>query len=181
MQLETSATRIAADLAALQAFTATPGAGCTRLPFTKETRAAADYLKQAMAEAGRAVREDAAGNIIGVRAGSDRSLPAIVCGSHYDSVVHGGNYDGIAGVVCAIELSRVLEEEHVTLAADYVAIAFMDEEGCRFGTGYFGSRAILGALDAAACRPGSARAGRPTVHGGCPARKPASAAAAVRA
>ncbi len=159
MQLETSATRIAADLAALQAFTATPGAGCTRLPFTKETRAAADYLKQAMAEAGLAVREDAAGNIIGVRAGSDRSLPAIVCGSHYDSVVHGGNYDGIAGVVCAIELSRVLEEEHVTLAADYVAIAFMDEEGCRFGTGYFGSRAILGEMDAAACRTFSDRDG----------------------
>lgn len=159
MQLETSATRIAADLAALQAFTATPGAGCTRLPFTKETRAAADYLKQAMAEAGLAVREDAAGNIIGVRAGSDRSLPAIVCGSHYDSVVHGGNYDGIAGVVCAIELSRVLEEEHVTLAADYVAIAFMDEEGCRFGTGYFGSRAILGETDAAACRTFSDRDG----------------------
>ncbi len=159
MQLETSATRIAADLAALQAFTATPGAGCTRLPFTKETRAAADYLKQAMAEAGLAIREDAAGNIIGVRAGSDRSLPAIVCGSHYDSVVHGGNYDGIAGVVCAIELSRVLEEEHVTLAADYVAIAFMDEEGCRFGTGYFGSRAILGEMDAAACRTFSDRDG----------------------
>jgi len=159
MQLETSATRIAADLAALRAFTATPGAGCTRLPFTKETRAAADYLKQAMAEAGLAVREDAAGNIIGVRAGYGRSLPAIVCGSHYDSVVHGGDYDGIAGVVCAIELARVLEEEHVTLAADYVAIAFMDEEGCRFGTGYFGSRAILGEMDAAACHTFSDRDG----------------------
>lgn len=149
---EKSAARIENDLNALQAFTSTPGAGCTRLPFTKETRTAADYLKQAMATAGLAVTEDAAGNVIGVRAGRDRSLPAIVCGSHYDSVVHGGNYDGIAGVVCAIELARVLEEEHVTLAADYVAIAFMDEEGCRFGTGYFGSRAVLGEMDAAECR-----------------------------
>lgn len=152
MNLEQSAARIKRDLAVLAACTATPGRGCTRLPFTKETRAAAELLKRAMTDAGLRVTEDAAGNVIGVRAGRDPRLPAIVCGSHYDSVVHGGNYDGIAGVVCAIELARWLQAAHVTLAADYVVIAFMDEEGCRFGTGYFGSRAILGAMTPDACR-----------------------------
>ena len=62
-------------------YTATPGEGCTRLPFTKEAREAAEYLKGLMEEAGLEVREDAAGNVIGIMKGEDPSLPCVMMGS----------------------------------------------------------------------------------------------------
>lgn len=105
-----------------------------------------------MTDAGLAVREDAAGNVFGTLPGTDSSLPCIMAGSHYDSVRHGGNYDGIAGVIGAIELARVFREEGIRLRADYVAAAFMDEEGCRFGNGYFGSKCMLGQVTVEECR-----------------------------
>lgn len=106
-----SARRIQEDLEGLSAFTATPGQGCTRLPFTPETRGAADFLLKKMEEAGLETWQDPAGNLFGLLPGRNREKPCILCGSHYDSVPGGGNYDGIAGVVCAIELARVLREK----------------------------------------------------------------------
>lgn len=144
--------RIKADLEAMKAFTATPGNGCTRMPFTKETRLAAEYLKKVMADAGLEVREDCVGNVFGVLPGEDRTLPCIMMGSHYDSVYNGGDYDGIAGVICAIETARVFNEEGTQLKCDFVVAAFMDEEGCRFGTGYFGSKCMLGQMTVEECK-----------------------------
>ena len=144
--------RIETDLEALKAFTATPGDGCTRMPFTKETQDAAVYLKEIMADAGLEVREDCVGNIFGTLKGSDPSLPCVMMGSHYDSVYNGGDYDGIAGVICAIETARILQEEGIQLQRDFVAAAFMDEEGCRFGTGYFGSKSMLGQMTLEECK-----------------------------
>lgn len=66
MVIEEITGRIARDLEHLKQFTATPGNGCTRLPFTKEARKAVEYLKELMTESGLDVREDAAGNVIGV-------------------------------------------------------------------------------------------------------------------
>ena len=102
--------RIARDLEYLKQFTATPGDGCTRLPFTKEARNAVDFLKELMVEAGLSVREDEAGNVIGTLEGENPELPCIMMGSHFDSVINGGDYDGIAGVVCAIEVARQLKD-----------------------------------------------------------------------
>lgn len=144
--------RVEKNLEELKQFTSTHGNGCTRLPFSKETRAAAEYLKNVMREAKLEVREDSVGNVIGVRKGKDSSKPAIVSGSHYDSVYNGGNYDGIAGVISSIEIARLLEDENIELDRDYVVVAFMDEEGTRFGTGYFGSNSILGDIDVAYCK-----------------------------
>jgi allantoate deiminase len=141
--------RVEKNLEHLKQFTSTHGNGCTRLPFSKETRGAAEYLKQVMREANLEVREDSVGNVIGVRKGKKSGGPAIVSGSHYDSVYNGGNYDGIAGVVSAIEISRLLDDEGIELENDYIVVAFMDEEGTRFGTGYFGSKSILGEIDVA--------------------------------
>lgn len=146
MDVDLSRKRIEKNLEELKPYTSTHGNGCTRLPFSKETRDAAEYLKQVMREAGFEVREDSMGNVIGVLPGMDRTLPAIVSGSHYDSVYNGGNYDGIAGVVSAIEIARLLRDNKIKLKRDYIAIAFMDEEGTRFGTGYFGSKGILGQI-----------------------------------
>ena len=147
MGIEEITGRVAKDLECLKQFTATPGEGCTRLPFTPEARGAVEYLRSTMEEAGMEVREDAAGNIIGVLRGEDPEAPCVMMGSHYDSVTNGGDYDGIAGAVCAIEVARQLKESGVALKRDFVAVGFCDEEGLRFGTGYFGSGAMLGNRD----------------------------------
>lgn len=147
MGIEEVTGRIARDLEHLKQFTATPGNGCTRLPFTKEAREAVNYLKELMTEAGLEVTEDAAGNVIGTLKGEDPDAPCVMMGSHYDSVVNGGDYDGIAGVICAIEVARLLKEEGITPKRNFVAVGFCDEEGMRFGTGYFGSGAMLGHRD----------------------------------
>ncbi len=152
MNPELSTKRISENLEALKAFTASPGNGCTRMPFSKETRDAAEYLKKVMAEAGLEVTEDVVGNIFGVLPGKDRTKPCIMIGSHYDSVYNGGDYDGIAGVVCGIELARILKDDGANLTADFVVAAFMDEEGCRFGTGYFGSKSMLGDMTLEECQ-----------------------------
>lgn len=147
MGIEDVTGRIARDLEHLKQYTATPGNGCTRLPFTKEARDAVNYLKELMTEAGLEVTEDAAGNVIGTLKGEDPDAPCVMMGSHYDSVVNGGDYDGIAGVICAIEVARLLKEEGVVPKRNFVVAGFCDEEGMRFGTGYFGSGAMLGHRD----------------------------------
>ncbi|MDO4175495.1 MAG: M20 family metallo-hydrolase [Eubacteriales bacterium] len=152
MYMEDILGRVARDLEHLKQFTATPGEGCTRLPFTKEARAAVEFLAELMRDAGMEVREDAAGNIIGVLAGENPELPCVMMGSHYDSVVNGGDYDGIAGVICAIEVARQLKESGLQRKRNFVAVGFCDEEGMRFGTGYFGSGAMLGNRDPDYCR-----------------------------
>ena len=147
MGIEDVTGRIARDLEHLKQYTATPGNGCTRLPFTKEARDAVNYLKELMTEAGLEVTEDAAGNVIGTLKGEDPDAPCVMMGSHYDSVVNGGDYDGIAGVICAIEVARILKDEGFVPKRNFVVVGFCDEEGMRFGTGYFGSGAMLGHRD----------------------------------
>ena len=152
MAFEDVVGRIAANLEHMKTFTATPGAGCTRLPFTKEARQAVEYLKIIMAEAGLEVKEDTAGNVFGTLQGTNPELPCVMMGSHYDSVINGGDYDGIAGVICAIEVARQLKERGVQLKRNFVVAGFCDEEGMRFGTGYFGSGAMLGKRDVHYCK-----------------------------
>ena len=77
--------RIARDLEYLKQFTATPGDGCTRLPFTKEARNAVDFLKELMVEAGLSVREDEAGNVIGTLEGENPFFLRLHF-MHYDGI-----------------------------------------------------------------------------------------------
>lgn len=152
MELDLITKRIQSDLKRLEAFTATPGSGCTRLPFTKEARGAVEFLKKTMEAAGLLVKQDAAGNVFGILEGEDKEAPCVMMGSHYDSVISGGNFDGIAGVVSAIETARQLKHRGVQLKRNFVAAGFCDEEGQRFGTGFFGSASILGKRDVEYCR-----------------------------
>ncbi len=146
MDIAKSTARIEKDLEALKQFTSTKGCGCTRMPFSPEFRKAADYMIAAMTDAGMEVWEDCAGNVFGRIRGKDSSKPCVMMGSHIDSVYNGGDYDGIAGVVTAVEVGRLIKEEGLELEADFVAAGFMDEEGCRFGNGYFGSKCMLGEM-----------------------------------
>lgn len=152
MDMDKITGRLTLNLEQLKNFTATPGNGCTRLPFTKEARDAVNYLRNVMVEAGLQVIEDAAGNVFGIMWGEDEHAPCVMMGSHYDSVKNGGNFDGIAGVVAAIEVARLLKEKGVHLKRNFVVAGFCDEEGMRFGTGYFGSGAMLGHRDVEYCK-----------------------------
>jgi allantoate deiminase len=144
MDIEKITDNLKRNLRDLHQYTSTPGAGTTRLPFTREARDAVNHIRLMMEEAGLEVREDEAGNIIGLIKGTDPSLPALVVGSHFDTVTNGGDFDGLAGIMTGIEIARMLKQESSALRRNFIVIGFCDEEGMRFGTGYFGSKSILG-------------------------------------
>jgi N-carbamoyl-L-amino-acid hydrolase len=142
-----SAERLAADLRALEIFTR-PDRPYTRRAFSDEDRSARQWLTGRMAEAGLAPVVDAAGNQIGRRPGT-RPGPALVIGSHLDTVEAGGRYDGIAGVLAGLEVARCLELGGHRLAHAFEVINFTCEEPSDFGLSTIGSRAMSGKLDAA--------------------------------
>jgi allantoate deiminase len=146
MRLESpQAERIEKDIRELAQFSA-DGLGVTRLSYTPEHAAARDRIMAAMHDAGLDVREDALGNITGRREGEDPDLPAIAVGSHFDSVRNGGMFDGTAGVVCALEAARVVNESKYANRHPFEFIAIVEEEGARFNSGMLGGRAIAGLL-----------------------------------
>ena len=117
------------------------GGGVNRVAYSDADVAGRRYVRRLMEDAGLQVRIDAAGNLIGRREGTDRKLPAIVVGSHTDSVPHGGNYDGDVGVMGGIEVAQQLRDRHVKLRHALEVVDFTDEEG-----GLVGSRAMAGEL-----------------------------------
>lgn len=139
-----SSARIQQDLSNLASFGGSMTEGVTRLPFTKEARDCVNYLKQQMTEAGMTVWEDVVGNVYGKLEGSDPAAPAVMMGSHYDTVLKGGAFDGIAGVVAAIEVARLIHDNGIQLKNSFIVVGFNDEEGLRFNSSYLGSEAMLG-------------------------------------
>lgn len=115
--------------------------GARRLAFSQADIKARDYVMNLMKEAGLEVRIDEAGNIIGRREGESPGAPAIATGSHVDSVPEGGQFDGLVGVVAAVEFAKVLQENALRTHHPLEVIVFSDEEG-----GTFGSRALVGDL-----------------------------------
>ena len=120
--------------------------GVTRLSYTDEERSAKNLVTSFMQEAGLAVREDAVGNLFGRREGQDPNAPAVLVGSHVDSVYDGGNFDGPLGVLAGIEVVQAMEEGGVQTDYPVEVVAFTDEEGARFSFGMIGSRALAGHL-----------------------------------
>ena len=100
-----------------------------------------------MREAGMTTHIDNFGNLIGRLAGKSPKLPVLMMGSHLDSQPYGGRFDGVAGVLCAIEVVRTLHENNIVPERSIEVISFADEEGWRFNKGLFGSRGILGKLE----------------------------------
>lgn len=132
------------QLLELTRYNATPGNGVTRFPFTPEAKGATEYLRELMLKAGLEVRPDNTGSLIGRLEGE---VPeTIMIGSHLDSVKNGGAYDGIAGVVCAIETARQITANGDKLHYSLEVIATNDEEGSRFHTGLFTGKVLLGQL-----------------------------------
>jgi hydantoinase/carbamoylase family amidase len=102
-----------------------------------------------MREAGLQTRIDAVGNVIGVLPGASPSAPAIVTGSHTDTVPGGGRFDGIVGVLGAIEMVELFRENGIRLSHELRVVDFANEEGNPQGVKLVGSRAIAGELTAA--------------------------------
>ncbi len=148
MSMRTNLERIQRDIEALSAFNSTPGAGLTRFSFSEEHKKAQDYIVKQMEEAGLQVRIDPCGTIIGRLEGEDPSAPSVMTGSHFDSVRNGGNFDGPAGVITALETARVFHENGLKFRRPVEFIAMVEEEGARFGGGLFASRAMTGRLTA---------------------------------
>jgi N-carbamoyl-L-amino-acid hydrolase len=144
-ELRVDPQRIERRILELARFGINPEGGVSRVAFSDADLAGREYVMRLMREAGLTVRIDAAGNIIGRRAGSDPGRPSIMFGSHIDSVPNGGNYDGNVGVIAAIECVQVLEEHGVETHHPLEVIVFTDEEG-----GLVGSRAVIGELSAEA-------------------------------
>src|SRR5918998_2973309 len=141
--------RLTADWETLSTFRDPSQPGWTRRPFTPEYVAAREWLRGRMEDAGLRTELDAAANLIGRRPGRRSDLPPIVLGSHIDTVAGGGRFDGMIGVLAAVEVARCLGEAGIELEHDLEVIDFLAEEPTDFGISTVGSRAIAGALDAA--------------------------------
>lgn len=140
--------RIAADIDALAQRTE-PDHKWTRRAFTPHFLDGRAYLRERMVAAGLEVRVDAAGNLIGRRAGRLSGSGTLMLGSHSDTVPAGGRFDGIAGVVAGLEVVRALSDAGVALDHDLEVVDFLAEEVSLFGVSCVGSRAIGGRFDPA--------------------------------
>jgi N-carbamoyl-L-amino-acid hydrolase len=139
------ARRLQGTLEALSAFGRNPEGGVTRLGFSEADMAAREYVMGLMRQAGLQVRVDPAGNIFGRRDGTER-LPVLLTGSHIDSVLHGGNYDGDVGSMGAIEVMTALHDGGVKTRHPIEVVIWTNEEGNHFGLGTLGSGVAAGLL-----------------------------------
>ena len=121
--------------------------GTCRPTMTNLEKEAFDLAGSWMKEAGMSIRVDNFGNLVGRFEGEDPNLPVLMMGSHLDSQPYGGRFDGVAGVLCAIEVVKTLFENGIKPKRSIEVISFADEEGWRFNKGLFGSRGILGKLE----------------------------------
>ena len=138
-----NAERLQSRIEGLGRHGANPQGGVSRVAFSAADIAGREYVKGLMRDAGLEVRVDAAGNLIGRRAGSDPRLPVIMIGSHIDSVPEGGNYDGDVGVLGAIEVATLLREHGIVTRHPLEVVSFTDEEGA-----VIGSEAMAGPISA---------------------------------
>ena len=139
--LRVNGARLMDHINALAEFGKNPQGGVSRVAYSEADRQGREYVLGLMRAAKLEVSIDAAGNLIGRRAGSDNSQKPILCGSHIDSVPEGGNYDGVVGSLGAIEVAQALFENNVTTRHPLEVVIFQNEEG-----GLIGSRAIDGQL-----------------------------------
>jgi beta-ureidopropionase / N-carbamoyl-L-amino-acid hydrolase len=133
--------RMMADLDALDGIGRTE-AGLFRVAWSPAYREGLEWLRGRFAAAGLATHEDAATNLWGRwQAGSGAAL---LLGSHIDAVPNGGKFDGAFGVLAGLEVLRTLREAGIAPPFPLAVVAWADEEGAHFGTGFFGSMAFIG-------------------------------------
>ncbi len=142
----TTATRLHDAIAELAQFNDDPAAGgITREVYTPTYAAALERVAEWMREAGLDVRLDAVGNLFGRWEGGEPDAPLVLTGSHVDTTLNAGRYDGVLGVLGAIEAVHLLRGAGTAPRRSIELVAWAGEEP-RFGTGCVGSRAAAGQL-----------------------------------
>lgn len=139
--LRVNGTRIIEHLNALAEFGKNPQGGVSRVAYSDADVRGREYVMGLMRAAKLDAHIDAAGNIIGRRAGRSATKPPLLFGSHIDTVPEGGNYDGVVGSLGAIEVAQTMAEQNVITEHPLEVVIFQNEEG-----GLIGSRAIDGEL-----------------------------------
>ncbi|HEX2174943.1 MAG TPA: Zn-dependent hydrolase [Nocardioidaceae bacterium] len=123
-----------------------PDGGIVRPQYSSAWRQAQDLVATFMREAGLEVREDAVGNVFGRLEGEIRDR-TVLTGSHIDTVVHGGAYDGALGVLAGIAALEAVGEGGERRRLPLEVVSLCEEEGSRFHANFFGTRSILGLVD----------------------------------
>jgi ureidoglycolate amidohydrolase len=144
--LEIDRTRLDAEIEALAQISATPSPSVTRVLFTATDLAARVRLRALYAAAGLTVREDAIGNTFARWAGTDATAAPIGTGSHTDAIPNAGRFDGVVGVLGALEAIRALQRAGFRPRRAIELVMFTAEEPTRFGIGCVGSRILAGTL-----------------------------------
>lgn len=139
--------RIAKRISRIAEIGMTSDGGSSRIAYYKEDRQAKEVLKGWMRDSGLHVSEDAAGNIIGRLEGSCAALSPVLSGSHLDTVRNGGHFDGVLGVIAALEVAESWKEAGFTPRRSFEVVAFADEEGNRFNASLTGSHLMMGELN----------------------------------
>lgn len=116
--------------------------GITRLAYSETDKKAQQWLLDEIKDLHLTIKEDAVGNVFLRRAGSNSELAPVATGSHLDTVINGGAYDGMCGVVSAIEALYMLRDEQLLRSVEI--IIFRAEESSRFGFATIGSKLLTG-------------------------------------
>lgn len=146
-RIKVNKVRLRKDLEDLGKFGEEPDGGILRLALSDADLKAREWFKGRMRDAGLQVREDAVANIIGrlEPASGAEGGPCIATGSHTDAVLHGGKFDGAAGLCCSLEALRAIQESGIPVPCPLELMVFTDEEGGHYA-GTFGSRAMFNLL-----------------------------------
>jgi N-carbamoyl-L-amino-acid hydrolase len=146
-KLRINGARLRASLEEMATIGATPAGGVQRLALSDEDRRARDQFVKWLKELELTVSIDELGSIFGTRNGRNASLPPVMAGSHIDSQPRGGRFDGILGVMGALEVMRTLHEAKVETERPLVIVDWTNEEGSRFAPAMVASGVWAGALE----------------------------------
>ncbi|NOG27102.1 Zn-dependent hydrolase [Lysinibacillus fusiformis] len=127
-------------------FGATENGGVTRLSLSDEDVLARNYFCECCEALGMDIHVDDMGNIYATLAGK-KDVPPIVMGSHLDSVEKGGRFDGVLGILTAIEAIRTIKENEIELDIPLMIVNFTNEEGARFDPAMMSSGVITSKFD----------------------------------
>lgn len=152
MNLEINSDRLLSEIEALALISEAEPPVVTRIVFSPADMRARTWLIDHCRAAGLAVRQDAVGNTFARWQGSDGAAPAVGTGSHIDAIPNAGKYDGVVGVLGALEAIRALQRARFQPKNSIELLLFTSEEPTRFGLGCLGSRLLSGSLSADAAR-----------------------------
>ncbi|KWK06261.1 Zn-dependent hydrolase [Burkholderia stagnalis] len=144
--LEIDGARLWQSLADMARIGATPRGGVRRLALTDDDRRGRDRFAQWCRDAGLTVSVDEIGNLFARRDGTHAHAAPVLIGSHLDTQPEGGRFDGVYGVLAALELVRTLNDAGIVTAKPIEIVSWTNEEGARFAPAMLGSAVFTGAL-----------------------------------